>query len=128
MATRKNVSASVVRTFLATPEGVAALKAAGAPTPGARGRIHADSVAVFHKHNPRSQYETASEAQKPTVEVPVTMLDKAGRKTTRKVTITTEAARAALGHPKGQRGRFALDTLSLALSAAEADKVAKSFK
>lgn len=125
---RKNVSASVVRDWSATPEGTKALTEASAKFPGSRGRLDQTTIAVFHKANPRLRYETASEAEKPTITVPVVGLDKAGRKTTRKVTLTTEAARAALGHPKGKRGRFNLGDLSLALSAAEADAVADSFR
>ena len=121
MATRKNVPAAEVRNWFneAKPEGV--------PAPGSRGRLHPDTIAAFHKANPRLRYETASEAEKPTITVPVTGLDKAGRKTTRQVTLTTEAARAALGHPKGQRGRFNKGDLSDVLSQVEAAKVADQF-
>lgn len=121
MAARKNVPAAQVRSWFseAKPEGV--------PAPGKRGRLHPSTIAAFHKANPRLRYETASEAEKPTITVPVVTLDKAGRKRTTQVTLTTEAARAALGHPKGKRGRFNKDDLSLALSAVEADKVADQF-
>lgn len=121
MAARKNVPAAQVRSWFneAKPEGV--------PAPGKRGRLHPSTIAAFHKANPRLRYETASEAEKPTITVPVTTLDKAGRKRTTQVTLTTEAARAALGHPKGKRGRFNRGDLSLALSAVEADKVADQF-
>jgi hypothetical protein len=122
MATRKNVPASTVRSWYAEaqPEGV--------PAPGSRGRLHPDTIAAFHKANPRMRYETASEAEKPTIEVKgVVSLDKAGRMQKRTVTITTEAARAALGHPAGKRGRFAKDDLALALSAPLADAVADQF-
>jgi hypothetical protein len=128
MSNRKNVPASTVRSFLLSDEGQAALATAGAPTKvGERGRIDQAQVAVFHKANKRMRYEQASEAQKPTITVPVTTLDKAGRKATKPVTLTTEAARAALGHPDGRRGRFDKGLLSLALSAVEADKVADQF-
>lgn len=116
MATRKNVPASAVRNFAASPEGVKALTEAGAKFPGSRGRIDPTTIAVFHKANPRMRYETASEAEKATITVAVTSLDKNGRKYTRKVTLTTDAARAALGHPKGKRGRFNHDDLSAVLS------------
>lgn len=127
MATRKNVPASAVRDFARTPEGAAALEAAGAKFPGSRGRLDPTTLDVFHKANPRLRYETASEAEKPTITVPVTTLDKVGRKTTRQVTLTTEAARAALGHPEGRRGRFNRDLLAGVLSAVEAEKVADQF-
>lgn len=122
MAARKNVPAAQVRSWFneAKPEGVTA--------PGSRGRLHPSTIAAFHKANPRMRYETASEAEKPTITVPVTTLDKAGRKRTKQVTLTTEAARAALGHPKGKRGRFAKSDLSDVLSQAEAAKVADQFK
>lgn len=122
MATRKNVPASAVRTWFneTSPTGV--------PAPGSRGRLHPDTIAAFHKANPRMRYETASEAEKATVEVSgVVSLDKAGRKTSRTVTLTTEQARAALGHPAGKRGRFNKSDLALALSAPLADAVADKF-
>lgn len=117
MASRKNVSASIVREWAASPEGTAALNAAGAKFPGSRGRLDPSTVAAFHKANPRSRYETASEAEKPTITVPVVMLDKAGRKTTKSVTVTTAYARTLLGHEAGRRGRFDKSTLALALEA-----------
>ena len=121
MSARKNVAAAAVRSWFneAKPEGI--------PTPGSRGRLHPDTIAAFHKANPRLRYETASEAEKPTITVPVVSLDKAGRKVTKSVTLTTEAARAALGHPKGKRGRFAKSDLSDVLSQMEAAKVADQF-
>lgn len=111
---RKNVSASTVREWFAglTPAQQDAIKA-----PGTRGRLHPDTLAAFHKANKGMRYETASEAEKPTITVPVVMLDKAGRKTTREVTVTTEYARTLLGHTKGKRGRFDKGLLSLALEA-----------
>lgn len=127
MASRKNVPASAVREWAATAEGSKALTEANAKFPGSRGRLDPTTLAVFHKGNPRLRYETASEAEKPTITVPVTGLDKNGRKTTRKVTLTTDAARAALGHPKGRRGRFNVADLSDVLSQAEAAKVADQF-
>jgi hypothetical protein len=121
MASRKNVPAATVRAWFkeAQPEGV--------PAPGSRGRLHPDTIAAFHKANKGLRYETASEAEKPTITVPVVSLDKAGRKVTKNVTLTTEAARAALGHPSGRRGRFDKGALSLALSAPLADEVADQF-
>jgi len=111
MATRKNVPASAVRAWFATaqPEGVKA--------PGSRGRLHPETVAAFHKANKSMRYEAASEAQKPTITVGVKSLDKSGRATTKKVTVTTEAARDLLGHEKGKRGRFNKADLALALEA-----------
>lgn len=122
MATRKNVSAAVVRTWFAqnTPADV--------PAPGSRGRLHSDTIAAFHKANPRMRYETAPVAEKRTVTVPVTTLDKAGRKRTEKRTLTTDEARSALGHEKGKRGRFNLADLSDVLSQTEANKFADTFK
>ena len=127
MASRKNVPASTVREWAATEAGTKALTEAGAKFPGSRGRLDPTTLAVFHKGNPRLRYETASEAEKPTITVSVTSLDKNGRKYTKKVTLTTEAARAALGHPKGKRGRFNMADLSDVLSQAEAAKVADQF-
>lgn len=128
MASRKNVSASMVRDWLNSDEGQDALRNADVDTTvGSRGRHKPEQLAVFHKANPRLRYETASEAEQPTITVPVTTLDKAGRKRTEQRTLTTAEARAVLGHPSGKRGRFAKDDLSLALSAVEADKVADTF-
>lgn len=130
MATRKNVSASVVRDFLNSDKGQEALTKAGVETKvGSRGRHKPEQIAVFHKANPRLRYETASEAEQPTVEVSgVESIDKSGRRQVRTVTILTSEARAALGHPDGKRGRFDKGLLALALSASNADKVADSFK
>ena len=126
MSARKNVPASAVRTWYA---GLDPAVQATMPTPGSRGRLHPDTIAAFHKANPRSKYETASEAEKPTIEVKgVESIDKAGRKQSRTVVITTEAARGLLGHPDGKRGRFAKGDLALALSAVNANEVADSFK
>lgn len=121
MAARKNVPAAQVRAWFAevAPKGV--------PAPGKRGRLHPDTVEAFHKANPRLRYETASEAEKPTITVPVVTLDKAGRKRTAQRTITTEAAREAMGHPKGRRGRFSREDLSDVLSQMEAAKYADQF-
>lgn len=107
---RKNVPASAVRTWFSetNPEGV--------PAPGSRGRLHPDTIAAFHKANPSKRYETASEAEKPTVTVPVKVLDSIGRATTRQVTVTTESARDLLGQA-GRKGRFDKGLLSLALEA-----------
>jgi hypothetical protein len=107
---RKNVPASAVREWFAEaqPEGV--------PTPGSRGRLHPDTIAAFHKANKGKRYETASEAEKPTVTVPVKELDRIGRATTKQVTVTTAEARALLGQ-SGRKGRFDKGLLSLALEA-----------
>jgi hypothetical protein len=118
MATRKNVPASAVREWAATDEGTAALNEVSAKFPGSRGRLDPTTLAVFHKANPRLRYETASEAEKPTITVPVVRLDSRGRKTTKAVTVTTEYARALLGHEKGRRGRFDKNVLSIALEQA----------
>lgn len=125
MAAKKNVSASTVRDWF---NGLTEKAAEGIVAPGSRGRLHPDTIAAFHKANPRMRYETASEAEKPVVTVPVVTVDSAGRKRTEKRTVTTEQARAALGHPKGKRGRISRDVLGAALSALEAEKFAPSFK
>lgn len=120
---RKNVPASAVREWFAgldpKPEGI--------PTPGSRGRLHPDTIAAFHKANKGKVYETGSEAEKPSVSFKATVLDKAGRKTTREVTITTEAARALLGHEAGRKGRFNMADLTAAYEAEVAASVADTF-
>lgn len=104
---RKNVSASVVRNW-AKDNG---------HTVGTRGRINPAVITAFHKANRNMRYEVASEAEKPTVTVPVKVLDSLGRVQTKPVTVTTAEARDLLGHPKGKRGRFNRADLSLALEA-----------
>lgn len=119
---RKNVSAATVRAWLNSEAGQAAIAAAHAadetvPTVvGTRGRPNPAHVALFRKANKGQTYEVASEAEKRTVTVPVAMLDKVGRKTTRNVTVTTDEARDLLGQ-SGRRGRFDRGLLSLALEA-----------
>ena len=123
MSARRNVSAAAVRNWFAglstAPEGI--------PAPGSRGRLHPDTIAAFHKANPRSRYETASEAEKASVTFKAVVLDSIGRKRTKEVTITTEAARVLLGHEKGRKGRFNVAVLTAAYEAQEADKVADQF-
>ncbi len=116
----KEVNASTVRAWL-TEQG---------QNPGKRGRISAEQKDAFNKAHSKKglKYVPQGEAEKPTIEVPgVVTIDKAGRKATRTVTVTTEAARALLGHEAGRRGRFSKATLALALSAQAADEVADQF-
>lgn len=124
---RKNVPAARVREWAATPEGAKAIEKAEAKFPGSRGRLDPSTIAAFHKANPRERYETGA-AEHATVTVPVVTLDKAGRKRTKEVTITTSEARAALGQPTSQRGRLPLGDLSDVLSQREAEQFAASFK
>lgn len=108
MAAKKNVSASVVREWA---------KASGLEV-GTRGRLNPATVKAFHKENKGKVYVPASEAEKPTITVKVQKVDSKGRKSLRPVTVTTEQARAALGHEPGKRGRIPLEALSKALSEA----------
>lgn len=123
---RKNVSASVVRAWGRDNIEQVPVEARKCLGETARGRLNPALVDVFRKANKGLTYE-AKVAEAPTITVPVTGLDKAGRKTTTKRTLTTAEARAALGQPSSRKGRIPLDTLSLALSAVEADKVADTF-
>lgn len=120
---RKNVSAAVVRNWFAgldtAPEGI--------PAPGTRGRLHPDTIAAFHKANRGMRYETASEAEKSTVTFKAVTLDKAGRKTTREVILTTAEARVLLGHEAGRKGRFNMAVLVAAYEAQTAAEVADTF-
>lgn len=113
MASKKNVPAATVREWFAgldtKPEGV--------PAPGSRGRLHPLTIEAFHKANKGLRYETASEAEKPTITVKVPAKDKRGRNITKTMTVTTEHARAVLGHEKGKRGRFNREALAEALAA-----------
>ena len=111
MATRKNVPARTVREWFANAQP------AGVPAPGSRGRLHPETIEAFHKANKGLRYETASEAEKPTISVRVPFTDKRGRKNSKVMTVTTEYARTLLGHEKGKRGRFSKDALAEALAA-----------
>lgn len=125
MATRKFVPAAEVRSW--GRENIALVPESARAGLGetSRGRIHPELVKAFRKANPRKDY-AAKVAEEATVTVPVTFLNKAGRKATRQQTITMSEARALIG-AEGKRGRLSLAELSLALSAAEADAVAKQF-
>lgn len=108
----KEVSASTVRASLSLT--------------GKRGRISKADAERFNKANKgKMHYTPQGEAEKATVVVPgVVMLDKAGRKVTKSVTITTEQARTILGDPSGKRGRLPKSTLALALGVQPKDVAA----
>lgn len=127
MAARKNVPAAEVRSWGRANVSLVPEAARAGLGENARGRIHPDLLAAFRKANPRKDY-AVKVAESRTVTVPVVMLDKAGRKTTRKATIATSEARAALGHDAGRRGRISMADLSDVLSQREAAKVAGQFK
>lgn len=126
MAQKTLVSAAVVREW--ARENISLIPEANRAGlgPNARGQLHPNIIAAYEKANQRKTYTRASEAEKPTVTVPVTSVDKAGRKTTRPVTVTTERAREVLG-AEGKVGRLSHATLSEALSALAADEVADTF-
>lgn len=124
---KKNVSAAAVRSWAREnidliPEGSRACLGATA-----RGRLHPDVTKAFAKANKGKGYEPKV-AEAPTMVVPVTTLDKNGRKTTVKRTLTTAQAREALGQPTSKRGRIPVGLVSEALSAVEASKVAADFR
>lgn len=123
MAGRKNVSASEVRAW-----GREHLDVSEHPSLSetARGKIGPAVIEAFHKANKGKVYEPKV-AESATITVPVVMLDKAGRKTTRDMTLTTAEARDLLGRPRNQKGRLPRADLSLALSARVADEVADTF-
>lgn len=125
---KKNVSAAEVRAW--GRENIANLPEAAHKCLGetARGRLHPDLVAAFTKASKGRKTYATGVAEAKTVTVPVTTLDKAGRKATRQVTMPTAEARAVLGHDASKRGPISKSDLSLALSAGEAAKVADSFK
>lgn len=128
MAGKRNVSASEVRDWLRSDKGQDALAEAGVPTTvGSRGKHNPEHIALFHKHNRGKVYEPKV-AEAPTVTVPVVMLDKAGRKRTKDMTVTTAEARDLLGRPRNQKGRLPKGLLSEALSARLAADVADTFK
>lgn len=129
---KRNAPAAVVREWLNSDKGTAAIAKANEKDPkvptvvGARGRIHPAHSALFNKAHKGLVHETGSEAEKPTVTVPVVTVDSAGRKTTRPVTVTTAEARALIG-AEGKSGRLSYATLSEALSAKAAAEVADQF-
>lgn len=127
MAAKKNVSAAEVRAWgRANVEKVPEHARAGLGDT-ARGRIHPDLRSAYEKGNKGRTYEPKV-AEGKTVTVPVTGLDKAGRKTTRKVTVSMAEARTALGEPTSKRGRISTTNLSDVLSQREADAVADTFR
>lgn len=113
----KEVSASVVRTWLADNGGA-----------GARGRIKAADAERFNKANKGLRYTPQSDAEKRHTEIPgVVSVDSAGRKVTKTVTVTTETARSFYPAHQGKRGRLAKADIALALSAQNAQAVADTF-
>lgn len=116
MSSRKNVSASTVRAWGRDNLDVSAFPCLGA---AARGRLHPEVVKAFNKAN-RGKTYTPKVAEAPTVTVPVPSKDSKGRNITRKVTMTTKAAREALGQVgedgKSQRGRLSQSALIAALA------------
>lgn len=124
---KKNVSAAAVREWARANVNLIPEGARAGLGENARGRLHPEIRAAFSKHNKGKTYEPKV-AESPTLVVPVTTLDKAGRKTTVKRTLTTAEARVALGQPTSKRGRIPMGDLSEALSAVEAAKVADTFK
>lgn len=124
---KKNVSAAVVREWARQNIDLIPEAARAGLGENARGRLHPEIRTAFAKANKGKAYEPKV-AESPTLTVPVTTLDKAGRKTTVKRTLTTAEARTALGQPTSKRGRIPMGVLSEALSAVEAEKVADTFK
>lgn len=117
---RKNIAASVVRNWLTSDAGQAALKSADVTTKvGTRGKHNPAQVAVFHKNNKGLRYEPAV-AEAATVEVRYPSKDKAGRNITRKRVLTNAEARKMLGQPTSTKGKIPLKRLAEALAAAEA--------
>lgn len=125
MSNVKNVPASEIRAWGRTQE---TFKGQNWLNDGARGVIPESAREAFKKaHKGRKAYEPKV-AEVATVEVPgVVMLDKAGRKTTRTVTITTPEARTLLGQPTSRKGRLSKTLLGEALSARNAAEVADQF-
>jgi hypothetical protein len=133
MATRKNVPAKTVRAWakdnLSTfPENLHASIVGTPGKAGPRGRLHPEVIAAFKKANKSMTYETASEAELPTVTVTIKGTDKAGRPRSIKVTKTNAEARALLGQVgkdgKSQKGRFNLTALTEAVQAEHDDALA----
>lgn len=107
MSKRKNVSASTVREWAASPEGAQTLTDAGAKFPGSRGRLDPSTVAAFKKANPSLTYEEKV-AEGPHITLALPAKDKRGRNITRKVTYprgTVNAKAQELGVYSG-KGRL----------------------
>lgn len=123
---KKNVSAAVVRTW--ARENMHLIPEAGHKCLGkdARGRIHPEVTKAFTKANKGKAYEPKV-AEAATLTVPVVTLDKNGRRTTVKRTLTTAEARKALGQDVSRKGRIPMGDLSDALSQAEAALHADQF-
>ncbi len=116
MATaKKNVTAKTVREwFAALPES----QREGITAPGSRGRLHPTLTEAYNgdKANRKAgRVYTEKVAEGRTVTVKVKAKDKAGRNISKTVTLKTAEARALLGHPKGQMGRFKTADLVAAL-------------
>lgn len=133
MSSKRNVPASEVRTW--ARENIALIPEVGHAclNPTARGRLHPAVRAAYDKANKGKTY-TPKAAESPTFTVPVVVLDKAGRKTTIKRTITNIEARDALGQVTREgdkvtlrKGKMPMGLLSEALSAAYANEVADQF-
>jgi hypothetical protein len=121
----KNVPASEIRAWGRTQPDFAGQNWLN---DGARGVIPVSARDAFRKeHKGRKVYEPTL-AEHATVEVPgVVGIDKAGRKTTKTVTLPTSEARTLLGQPTSRKGRLSKRTLAEALSAQNANAVADTF-
>lgn len=125
MSSKKNVPAAAVRAWatenLATIPEAGHLSVLGKNGDGTnvRGRLHPTVIEAFRKANKGKVYE-AKVAEAREVTFPVVMLNKAGRKYTKSVTITTGAARVLLGQPTSQRGRMSKAALATAYAAENA--------
>lgn len=125
MATRKSVSAGTVRTWAKSnlSKFDAALHPSIVGTPGKagpRGRLHPSVIEAFHKANKSMRYETASDAERPTVTFKYATQNARGANITKTVTLLTSEARALLGHAEGTKGRFNIGALSEAYAASQA--------
>lgn len=120
MATRKNVPAKTVRAWakdnLSSIPKVGHASVMGKDGTGerVRGRLHPEVIAAFKKANKSMTYETASDAERPTVTVTIKATDSAGRPRSKKVTLLTTEARALLGQT-GKKGRFNMAALTEAV-------------
>lgn len=130
---KRNVSASEVRAWGRDNIKSLPVEATLCLNPTARGRLHPALREAFSKANKGKGYEP-SVAEAPVFTVPVVVLDKAGRKTTVKRTVTNVEARTALGQVTTngdkvtlRKGKMPQGLLSDALSAEYAATVADTF-